>query len=161
MTVMAALAIDGGPKVRTEPLPVGRGLAVFGPEELQAATEVLNSRSLFRYYGPQLLRKVEAFEQAACEALGAGHAVATSSGTAALRAGLAALGVGCGDEVIVPSLTFIATINAVIAAGAVPIFCEIDGSLSADPADVEAKINDRTAAVMPVHLEKQDAAMGE
>jgi 8-amino-3,8-dideoxy-alpha-D-manno-octulosonate transaminase len=91
MTVTTTLALDGGPQVRTEPLPTGRGLSVFGPEELQAAIEVLNSRSLFRYYGPQLLGKVEAFEQAACAAMGARHAVATYSANAAQRAGLAAL----------------------------------------------------------------------
>ena len=121
--------------------------------------EVLNSRSLFRYYGPALLRKVEAFEAAACEMLGATHAVATSSGTAALRAGLAALGVGCGDEVIVPSLTFIATVNAVVVAGAVPIFAEIDDTLGLDPADVAAKITDRTAAIIPVHLDNGSCDM--
>ncbi|MGH7856108.1 MAG: DegT/DnrJ/EryC1/StrS family aminotransferase, partial [Candidatus Binatia bacterium] len=114
---------------------------------------VLESRSLFRYYGPNLLRKVEAFEASLAELLGAKHVVGLSSGTAALRAALAALGVGCGDEVIVPSFTFIATVNAVVDAGAVPVFCEIDRSLNADPADVEAKITPRTAALMPVHLE--------
>ena len=153
MPVTDKLALDGGPRVRTEPLPVGRGLSVFGAEEMAAAVEVLESRSLFRYYGPQLLRKVEAFERAAIDALGARHAVATSSGTAALRAGLAALGVGCGDEVIVPSLTFIATINAVVVSGAVPIFAEIDDTLGLDPADVAAKITSRTACIIPVHLD--------
>jgi 8-amino-3,8-dideoxy-alpha-D-manno-octulosonate transaminase len=159
VTTTAGLALDGGPKVRTEPLPSGRGLSVFGQEERDAAIEVLNSRSLFRYYGPHLLGKVEAFEQAACEMLGATHAVATSSGTAALRAGLAALGVGCGDEVIVPSLTFIATINAVVVAGAVPIFAEIDDTLGLDPADVDAKITERTAAIIPVHLDNSPCDM--
>jgi dTDP-4-amino-4,6-dideoxygalactose transaminase len=160
MTVTTAgLALDGGPKVRTEPLPPGKGLSVFGQEERDAAIEVLNSRSLFRYYGPQLLNKVEAFEQAACEMLGSEHAVATSSGTAALRAGLAALGVGCGDEVIVPSLTFIATVNAVVVSGAVPIFAEIDDTLGLDPADVEAKVTSRTAAIIPVHLDNSPCDM--
>lgn len=153
MAVKERLAVDGGPQVRTEPLPVGRGLSVFGPEELAAAVEVLKSRSLFRYYGPQLLLKVEALERAACDALGARYAVATSSGTAALRAGLEALGVGCGDEVIVPALTFIATVNAVVTVGAVPIFAEIDDTLGLDPADVAAKVTTRTAAIIPVHLD--------
>jgi 8-amino-3,8-dideoxy-alpha-D-manno-octulosonate transaminase len=153
MPVTEKLAVDGGPKVRTEPLPAGRGLSVFGPEEIAAALEVLESRSLFRYYGPQLLRKVEAFERAATDMLGAQYAVATSSGTAAIRSGLAALEVGCGDEVIVPALTFIATINAVVVAGAVPVFAEIDDTLGLDPADVAAKITSRTACIMPVHLD--------
>ncbi len=163
------LAADGGTPVRSKRLPLGRGLAVFGDEERDAAVEVLESRSLFRYYGPKLGHRVEGFEQSLCELLGVPrggsgglppiHAVALSSGTAALRAGLAALGVGCGDEVIVPSITFIATVNAVVTMGAVPIFCEIDRSLGADPADVETKITERTAAVMPVHLENQGCDM--
>jgi 8-amino-3,8-dideoxy-alpha-D-manno-octulosonate transaminase len=147
------LAIDGGTPVRNTPFPAGRGLAVFGDEERSAAIDVLDSRSLFRYYGPNLLGKVESFERSLCAATGAKHAVAVSSGTAALRATLAALGIGCGDEVIVPSFTFIATVNAVIVAGAVPVFCEVDSTLNADPSDVEAKITQRTAAIMPVHLE--------
>jgi len=153
------LAIDGGTPVRSKRLPLGRGVAVLGDEERVAVLEVLGSRSLFRYYGPDLKRKVEAFERRLTELLDVPHAVALSSGTAALRAGLAALGIGCGDEVIVPSFTFIATVNAVIAAGAVPVFCEVDRSLGADPADVEAKITDRTAAIMPVHLENQACDM--
>jgi 8-amino-3,8-dideoxy-alpha-D-manno-octulosonate transaminase len=153
------LAIDGGTPVRTARLPLGRGITVFGDEERDAAVEVIESRSLFRYYGPHLLNKTEAFERALCELLRTPHAVGLSSGTAALRCALAALGIGCGDEVIVPSFTFIATINAIVAAGAVPIFCEIDASLGADPQDVEAKITERTAAVMPVHLENQGADM--
>jgi 8-amino-3,8-dideoxy-alpha-D-manno-octulosonate transaminase len=153
------LAIDGGTPVRSARLPMGRGLTLMGDEERDAVMEVVESRALFRYYGSRLLKKVEAFEDGLREQLRVGHAVGVSSGTAALRAGLAALGVGCGDEVIVPCFTFIATINSIIAAGAVPIFCEIDESFSADPADVEAKITPRTVAVMPVHLENQGCDM--
>ena len=147
------LAIDGGSPVRNTPLPLGRGIALFGEEEKAEVLEVLESRSLFRYYGPNLLHKVEGFEDAICKAFGAKHAVAISSGTAGLRTALAALGVGCGDEVIVPAFTFIASVNAVIASGAVPIFAEIDDSLNMDPDDLDSKITSRTAAVMPVHLE--------
>ncbi len=153
------LAVDGGTPVRTKRLPLGRGISVLGDEERAAVLEVLESRSLFRYYGPHLLKKVEAFESLLAESTGARYAVGLSSGTAALRAGLAALGVGCGDEVIVPSFTFIATVNAVVSAGAVPIFCEVDNSLGADPADVASKITERTTAVMPVHLENQGCDM--
>ena len=153
------LAVDGGTPVRSKRLPMGRGLSLFGEEERAAAMEVLESRSLFRYYGPKLLNKTEAFEGLLREQLSVPYAVGLSSGTAALRAGLAALGVGCGDEVIVPSYTFIATVNAVVAAGAVPIFCEIDSSLGADPGDVESKITPRTTAIMPVQLENQGCDM--
>ncbi|MGH2812440.1 MAG: DegT/DnrJ/EryC1/StrS family aminotransferase, partial [Actinomycetota bacterium] len=132
---------------------LGRGIALFGEEERAEVLEVLESRSLFRYYGPALLRKVEGFEDAICKAFGTKHAVATSSGTAGLRTALAALGVGCGDEVIVPAFTFIATVNAVVASGAVPVFTEIDDTLNLDPGDLESKITQRTTAVIPVHLE--------
>lgn len=157
--VTEKLALHGGTPVRTKPPRLGRGLSLFGAEERDAALEVLDSRSLFRYYGPKLGHHVESFERALCEQLGVQHAVALSSGTASLRAALAALGIGCGDEVIVPSFTFIATVNAVVTMGAVPVFCEIDSSLGADPDDVKVRITERTAAVMPVHLENQGCNM--
>jgi 8-amino-3,8-dideoxy-alpha-D-manno-octulosonate transaminase len=147
------LAIDGGTPVRTKPLRVGKGVSQLGEEERAAVLEVLESRSLFRYYGPHLLGKVAAFEDDVCEQLGTRHAVATSSGTAALRTAFAALGIGCGDEVIVPAFTFIATVNAVVTIGAVPVFAEIDDTLNLDPADAAARVTARTAAVVPVHLE--------
>jgi 8-amino-3,8-dideoxy-alpha-D-manno-octulosonate transaminase len=147
------LALDGGTPVRKGALRMGKGLSLFGSEEREAALEVLDSRSLFRYYGPDLRNKVAGFEAAACEGLGCAHAVAVSSGTAALRVALAAAGVGCGDEVIVPAFTFIATVNAVVVAGAVPVFAEIDDTLGLDAADVAAKLTDRTTAVIAVHLE--------
>ncbi|MBI4729715.1 MAG: aminotransferase class I/II-fold pyridoxal phosphate-dependent enzyme, partial [Acidobacteria bacterium] len=147
------LAIDGGDPVRSSPPPLGKGASLLGEEERDAVAQVMESRSLFRYYGPALLGKVAAFEEAVREALGCRVAVATSSGTAALRAALAALGAGCGDEVIVPAFTFIATVNAVVVAGAVPIFAEIDDTLGLDPADLEGKVSERTVAIVPVHLE--------
>lgn len=161
MSSLGKLALDGGAPVRAQPLEYGswHGLDGFGEEEVQAALRVLQSRSLFRYYGPNLLRAVEAFEAAARDLLGCEHAVATSSGTAALRTALAALGVGCGDEVIVPSFTFIASVNAVVTMGAVPVFAEIDESLGLDARDVEARITPRTAAIMPVHLDNSACDM--
>jgi 8-amino-3,8-dideoxy-alpha-D-manno-octulosonate transaminase len=153
MTTVDALAIDGGTPVRDSFPPLGKGVALLGAEERAAVLEVLDSRSLFRYYGPHFLGRTAAFEANVAAYVGATHAVATSSGTAALRAALAALGVGCGDEVIVPAFTFIATVNAVVVAGAVPVFAEIDDTLNVDATDVAAKITDRTAAIIPVHLE--------
>ena len=161
MRTAEKLAIDGGTPIRSRPLPYGKGMTVLGEDERAAAVEVLESRSLFRYYGPNLLGKTAAFEQAVCDRLGAQYAVATSSGTAAIRTALAALGVGCGDEVIVPAYTFIATVNAVVVAGAVPVFAEIDDSLSIDPADIEAKRSQRTAAIIPVHIENVACDMDE
>lgn len=150
---MEPLALDGGVPVRSAPMPLGKGAALLGDEERAAVLEVIESRSLFRYYGPNLLGKVAGFEEALSGTLGVPHAVATSSGTAALRTALAALGVGCGDEVVVPAFTFIATINAVVLAGAVPVFCEVDDTLGLDPAALDACITERTAAIIPVHLE--------
>ncbi len=82
------LAIDGGTPIRTSFPPLGKGISLFGEEERAAVLEVLESRSLFRYYGPNLLEKVAGFEAASKEVLGASYAVATSSGTAAIRAAL-------------------------------------------------------------------------
>jgi 8-amino-3,8-dideoxy-alpha-D-manno-octulosonate transaminase len=153
MRTAEQLAVDGGTPVRSTMLPYGKGAALLGDEERAAAIEVLDSRSLFRYYGPHLLKRTAGFESAVCGSLGARHAVATSSGTGALRAALAALGVGCGDEVIVPAFTFVATVNAVVVAGAVPVFAEVDESLGLDADDVAAKVSPRTVAVVPVHIE--------
>jgi 8-amino-3,8-dideoxy-alpha-D-manno-octulosonate transaminase len=147
------LAIDGGEPVCKTLLEFSKGAGLLGEEEHQAALEVLQSGSLFRYYGPNLLGRVSQFERALETFTGASYAVATSSGTAALRCSLAALGVGCGDEVIVPAFTFIATVNAVVVAGAVPVFAEVDDSLGLDHADVAAKINPKTTAIVAVHLE--------
>jgi 8-amino-3,8-dideoxy-alpha-D-manno-octulosonate transaminase len=147
------LALDGGTPVRESLLDYSKGAGLLGDEERAAVLQVLESRSLFRYYGPELLGRVAEFEAALADYSGTEHAVATSSGTAALRCALAALGVGCGDQVIVPAFTFIATVNAVVVAGAVPVFAEIDASLSLDHSDLAAKLTPRTAAVLAVHLE--------
>jgi 8-amino-3,8-dideoxy-alpha-D-manno-octulosonate transaminase len=148
-----ALAIDGGTPVRTEPLDFSKGAALLGAEEADALTAVIAERSLFRYKGGHTDGAVAEFERAACALLGCRYAVAVANGTAALRCTLAALGVGCGDEVIMPAFTFVATVNAVVAAGAVPVFAEIDETLGLEPTDLEAQITDRTAAIVAVHLE--------
>ncbi|MBI2915045.1 MAG: DegT/DnrJ/EryC1/StrS family aminotransferase [Firmicutes bacterium] len=81
----------------------------IGREEIEAATEVLRARSLFRYYGLDLKGKVREFEQEFARTMGVGHALGVSSGTAALFVSLSALGIGAGDEVIVPGYTFVAS----------------------------------------------------
>lgn len=130
-----------------------KGAALLGREEAEAVAAVIASRSLFRYKGDLESGTVADFERAACDLLGCRYAVATANGTASLRVALAALGVGPGDEVIIPAFTFIATVNAVVAAGAIPVFAETDDSLGIDATDVDEKITDRTAAVIAVHLE--------
>ena len=96
---------------------------------------------------------VSRFEQAFAHAVGASHAVAVSNGTVALHLALHALGIGAGDEVIVPSFTYVASVNTIAQTGATPVFVEscIDDWLL-DPRDVARKITSRTKAVMPVHL---------
>src|SRR5919199_666540 len=146
------LAINGGPKAVQRPLNRYKGAALIGEEEQRAVLEVLEHKSLFRYYGPDLLYKVAQFEAAFADYLQILFVSAASSGTAALRIGLAALGIGAGDEVIVPAVTFIASIGAIVAQGAIPIFAEVDEQFTLDPAQLEACITPRTRAIMPVHL---------
>lgn len=148
----APLAVSGGAPIINRQLNRFKGAATIGEEEKQAVLEVLESQSLFRYYGPRPLFKVAAFEQALARFMGASHALGSSSGTAALRLGLAGLGVGPGDEVIVPAVTFIASVGAVVAARARPVFAEVDRWMQLDPADLERCLTPRTRAIMPVHL---------
>lgn len=146
------LAVAGGTPVISRQLNHYKGAAAIGQEEKQAVMEVLESQSLFRYYGPNLLSKVAAFEADFATFVGSKYAMAASSGTAALRLGLAALGVGPGDEVIVPAVTFIASVGAIVASRARPVFAEIDESLQLDPDDLSRRLTPRTKAIMPVHL---------
>src|SRR5207237_8130239 len=142
------LAIDGGTPVRTQPLLPGYpGGLLIGEEEKAAVMEVLDSQSLFRHYGPRPLRKVAQFERAFAQAVGARHAVGVTSGTAALMTALAALGVGPGDEVIVHTYTWVPTINAVVHLGAVPVFVDIDDSITLDPTQLEAAVTPCTKAI--------------
>jgi perosamine synthetase len=118
----------------------------FGAEEEAAVVEVL--RSGWVTQGP----KVAAFETAFAEYVGAPHAVALSSGTAALHAALVALGVGAGDEVVCPSLSFIATANAIAHAGARPVFADVDErTFNVTAATVERALTSRTRAILAVH----------
>ncbi len=119
----------------------------YGAEEEAAIQETL--RSGWISMGP----RVAEFEQAFGTALGATHAVAVTNCTAALHLALLALEIGPGDEVICPSLTFIATVNAIRYVGATPVFADIIGSsdLTIDPASVASLISPRTRAIMVMH----------
>jgi dTDP-4-amino-4,6-dideoxygalactose transaminase len=122
----------------------------IGREEADAASRVIMSGSLFRITGKY--EETLNFEREFKDKMGAGHCLCLSSGTGALSAALAALGVGPGDEVIVPAYTFIATAVAVLAVGAIPVLADIDETLTIDPADVGKKITKRTKAIVPVHI---------
>ncbi len=153
-TQAAKLAIDGGAPVITKPLPpMYPGGMRIGEEEEEAVLSVLRSKRLFRYYGPEPgPSRVAELEKAFAGSVGVKHCAAVSSGSASLMAALAGLGVGPGDEVLVPAYTWIATASAVIALGAVPILVEVDESLTIDPADAERKITPHTKALMAVHM---------
>jgi 8-amino-3,8-dideoxy-alpha-D-manno-octulosonate transaminase len=125
----------------------------FDDEEKEAIWRVIESGWLFRYGGePDNLHQVEQFEQQFASRMQVPYAVAVTSGTAALICALAGLGIGPGDEVIVPGYTFIATASAVVDARAVPIIAEIDETLTIDVEDIRQKITPRTRAIIPVHM---------
>ena len=103
---------------------------------------------------------VTGLEREWAEYLGVAHCLATNSGTAALHTAIAALGISPGAEVIVPAYTYIATAAAVAHHGAVPVFCDIDErTFNIDPARIEERVTERTAAIMPVHLHGLPADM--
>lgn len=131
------------------------GFEIFGDEERKEVQDVLDTGVLFRYGFDQARKghwKAKAFEAELAKLTGAQHCHLCSSGTAALCIAVAACGVGAGDEVIVPPFTFVATIEAVLGAGAVPVFAEIDETLCLNPNAVNAVITPRTKAVLPVHM---------
>jgi len=122
--------------------------------EIDAVTAVLRTPYL------SLGSELEAFEATLAAYHGVAHAVAVSSGTAGLHLALLTLGIGAGDEVIIPSFTFIAVANAVVQVGATPVFVEIDtATLNLDPAAVEHAINSKTRAILAVHTFGVPAAM--
>ncbi len=133
----------------------GPGFYVIGEEEKKALLEVVEAGYMFRYgdrSDPKFLAKVWQFEQEAAKYLEIPYTVAVNSGTSALWVALGTLGIGPGDEVIVPGYTFIASITSIVFARAIPVLAEIDETLTLDPADVEERITSRTRAVMLVHM---------
>ena len=131
------------------------GFEIFGEEERKQVADVLETGVLFRY-GFEGTRnghfKALEFEKKLCEITGAAHSHLCSSGTAALTTAMAACGIGAGDEVIVPPFTFVATFEAVISLGAIPVFSDIDETLCLDPDRLEDVITPKTKAVVPVHM---------
>jgi len=107
---------------------------------------------LANYYSGLDESKVQAFERVAREIFGTKYAIASSSGTGALHSAFAAVGVGPGDEVICPAIGFYATAAAVVMAGGVPVFSDVDESLGMDPAAIAQHVTDRTVAIAPTHV---------
>ena len=139
----SALAINGGEPVRRDRIPYGH--QCIDDADVAAVVETLRSDWLTT--GP----KVAEFERAVADLVGAAEAVAVSNGTAALHAAVHALGVGAGDEVLVPAITFAATANAAVFQGGTPVFADVDpDTLLLDPDDAAARITPRTKAIIAV-----------
>jgi 8-amino-3,8-dideoxy-alpha-D-manno-octulosonate transaminase len=131
------------------------GFEVFGDEERKQVNDVLESGVLMRY-GFDGMRnghwKAKEFEAAFAKRMQSQYCQLVSSGTSALTVALASAGIGAGDEVIMPTFTFVASFESIIAIGAVPVLVDIDDTLTLDPKAVEAAINSKTKCVMPVHM---------
>jgi len=131
------------------------GFELFGDEERKEVNDVLETGILMRYGfdGPRKgIWKAQELEKVITETFGSKYAQLVSSGTAALTTALAALGVGAGDEVIMPSFTFVASFEAVLSVGAVPVIVDIDESLTLKPEAVRKAITPKTRCIMPVHM---------
>jgi len=131
------------------------GFEVFGEEEKREILDVLETGVLFRYGFAEQRKgvyKVAEFEKRFAKYCGAAYAQAVSSGTAALCVAMAALGISPGDEVITQGFTFVATWEAILESGAIPVFTDVDETLTMDPEDLEQKITPRTKAIIPVHM---------
>src|SRR5580704_4931264 len=146
----------------------GPGMEWVGEEEIKEVMEVLKSGYLYRYgvsvgdkVDPRFKAKVYQCEREITALMTVKYGVALNSGTSALLTALAGLGIGPGDEVIVPGFTFIASIAAIVYARAVPVLAEIDETFNLDPADVEAKITPHTKGIMVVHMMGNPARLNE
>lgn len=131
------------------------GAEVIGKEEMKEVMDILETGVFMRYGFDEERKgifKVREFEKAFEAYLGAGYTLGVTSGSAALKVALTALDVGPGDEVIVPAFDFIATYEAVLEVGAIPIMADIDESLNLDPREIETKKSPYTKAVIPVHM---------
>jgi 8-amino-3,8-dideoxy-alpha-D-manno-octulosonate transaminase len=131
------------------------GFELWGAEERKEVNDVLETGILMRYGfdGPRKgIWKSKELEEAICKTFGSKYAQLTSSGTSALTTAMAALGIGAGDEVIMPSFTFVASFEAVLSVGAVPVMVDVDDTLTLNPGAVKKAITSKTKCVMPVHM---------
>jgi 8-amino-3,8-dideoxy-alpha-D-manno-octulosonate transaminase len=146
------LAMEGGKPVRSAPLSTEfEGANFFDDKEKAQVAEVVESRNPFRFYGFTEPKKARNFELAFARFMGTKYGLGVTSGTAALHVALNALGVGPGDEVILPAWTWYSCYNTIVLTGALPVFAETDESFTMDPEDLEKKITPQTKVVMPVH----------
>ncbi len=122
---------------------------IAGEEEIEAIARVIRTNALFRY---GIGQECDRFEKRYAAYLGVRHFALAASGSNALAAALIAVGLGPGDEVLIPAHTYLATATSVLAAGAIPVIVDIDESITIDPAAVEKAIGPHTRAVVPVHM---------
>lgn len=147
------LAIEGGTPVRPVPLPLEfPGAHYMDGEEVEAVTRVVRSRSTFRYYGLDPQRETEIFESEFAQFIGVEYALATGSGTGALHTALSALGVGPGQEVIVPAYLWVSVVAAVVNLGAIPVLADINDTFCLDPQAVRSQITARTSGIILIHM---------
>ena len=125
-----------------------------GKEELAEVKKVIDAGKMFMFGDPASghQQEVARFEREWAEKIGVKHALCVTSGTGALLCSLAALGIGPGDEVIVPSYTFMASAASVLMMGAIPVICDVDETCLMDPEDVERKMGPNVKAIIPVHM---------
>ena len=131
------------------------GFELWGAEERKEVNDVLETGILMRYGfdGPRKgIWKSKELEENICSTFGCKYAQLVSSGTAALTTAMSALGIGAGDEVIIPSFTFVASFEAVISVGAIPVMVDVDESLTLNPDAVRKAISSKTKCIMPVHM---------
>jgi 8-amino-3,8-dideoxy-alpha-D-manno-octulosonate transaminase len=140
--------------VRSQPLRASFwGTQYYDDKEREQVTQVLDTQSPFRWYGKVKPMKVATFEKEFAQRMRTQYALAVTSGTAALQCAVNALEIGPGDEVILPSWTWHSCYSAILLAGALPVFAEIDESFNIDPSDIEHRITPSTKAIMAVHLQ--------
>ena len=131
------------------------GYELWSDKERKEVNDVLNTGILMRYGFDGARKgnwKARELENEICQTFGCKYAHLTSSGTSALTTAMSALGIGYGDEIITPVFTFVASFEAILSVGAVPVFVDVDDSLTLDPAAVRKAITPKTKAIMPVHM---------
>jgi len=137
------------------------GSYFIGEEELDAVATVLRARSPFRFYGHNLQGYCECLEKTYCQRLQRKYALAVNSGTAALSLAMNALGVGPGDEVLLPGYLWVSCLAAIVRAGAIPRLVDVDDTFCMDPCDLERKISSHSRAVLLVHMSGAPGAVDE
>lgn len=147
------LAIHGGSPVRTQPLPEeSSGIHYFNDEEIRNVTAVLQARSPFRFYGPQVQHMCDQLENSVREKFNVNHVIGVSSGTEALYIGLAACEVGPGDEVLLPGYLWTSCLNAIVRLGAIPKLVDIDDTFTMSPIDLKKKITKHSKALIYINM---------